>query len=87
MKITITGRHLGVTEAMKAYARGKVEKLERYFDRPTGAHVTMDVEHDSHQVEIVLDLVRNAKLTSRSGSPPTAIPARSFTAPCSRTGT
>jgi ribosome hibernation promoting factor len=69
VKITITGRHLGVTEAMKAYARGKVEKLERYFDRPTGAHVTMDVDHDRHQVEIVLDLVRGTRLVGKAEAP------------------
>jgi putative sigma-54 modulation protein len=69
VKISITGRHLGVTESMKTYAREKVEKLGRYFDRPTRAHVTMDVERETHRVEIVLDLVRGTSLVGKAEAP------------------
>lgn len=33
MRITITAKHVKVTDSMKDYAREKLEKLERYFDR------------------------------------------------------
>ncbi|MFM8979091.1 MAG: ribosome hibernation-promoting factor, HPF/YfiA family [Planctomycetia bacterium] len=69
MQITITGRHLGVTEAMKAYARTKVEKLLRFFDRTTQAAVTMDVQHQDHEVEIVLDVARGARLVGKASAP------------------
>ncbi len=54
MKILITGRQVGVTEAMKTYARTKAEKLEHYWDRATSCRVTMDIVHDAHVVEMVL---------------------------------
>jgi putative sigma-54 modulation protein len=69
VQIHITGRHLGVTEAMKAYARAKVEKLLRFFDRTTSASVTMDVTHADHEVEIVLDLPRNHRLIGKASAP------------------
>ncbi len=69
MQITITGRHLGVTEAMKSYALAKVEKLLRFFDRTTSAVVTMDIEHAEHEVEIVLDLVRGTRLVGKAAAP------------------
>lgn len=69
MQITITGRHLGVTEAMKAYARTKVEKLLRFSGRTTQAVVTMDVQHQDHEVEIVLDVPRGARLVGKAAAP------------------
>ena len=69
LKIAITGRHLGVTDSMRSYAREKVEKLERYFDRATQARVTMDVDHDTHRVEIVLDVVRGVSLVGKAEAP------------------
>jgi putative sigma-54 modulation protein len=69
LKIVITGRHLGVTESMKAYARDKVEKLRKYFDRATRARVTMDIDHEEHGVEIVLDVVRGQSLVGKAEAP------------------
>lgn len=69
VQITITGRHLGVTEAMKSYAHAKVEKLLRFFDRTTSATVTMDIEHAEHEVEIVFDVVRGTRLVSKASAP------------------
>jgi putative sigma-54 modulation protein len=69
VQILITGRHLGVTDAMKAYAREKVAKLERFFDRATSARVTMDVQHDSHVVEMQVDLVRGMSAVGKVEAP------------------
>ena len=55
MRIQITGRHVGVTEAMKDYAREKVEKLERLYGRMTGVEVTMEGGTDRKVVEMVAD--------------------------------
>lgn len=66
MKIVIAGRHADVTDSMKAYAREKVEKLRKYFDRATLARVTLDVEHTAHQVEIVFDVPRGGSLVGKA---------------------
>ena len=71
MKIVITGRNVAVTDSMKAYAKEKVDKLTRYYDRATAAHVTMDVDHDTHQVEMVFDVPRGVRLVGKAEAPAT----------------
>ena len=69
MKILITGRHVGVTDPMKDYARAKAEKLGRYFDRATSCRVTMDVDHLEHLVEMVLEVNRGVTLVGKAEAP------------------
>ncbi len=69
MKIVITGRNVGVTDSMKAYAKEKIEKLRKYYDRATMALVTMDVERDTHQVEMVFDVPRGVRLVGKAEAP------------------
>ncbi len=69
MKILITGRHVGVTESMKDYARAKAEKLVRFFDRSTSCRVTMDVDHLDQQVEMVLEVSRGVRLVGKASAP------------------
>ena len=69
MQITITGRHLGVTEAMKDYARAKVEKLLRLAGRGPSAAIRMDVGHGEHEVEIVLEVPHGAPLVGKAAAP------------------
>jgi putative sigma-54 modulation protein len=54
MQVNITFRHLEPTAALKAYAREKVEHIQRYIDRPTDAHVVLYVENLEHKVDINL---------------------------------
>ncbi len=69
MRIQITGRHVGVTEAMKDYAREKIAKLERLYDRMTGVEVTMEGGSDRKVVEIVADVGRGLRLVGKAESP------------------
>jgi putative sigma-54 modulation protein len=69
LNIVITGRHVGITESMKDYAKEKVEKLRKYFDRVTHARVTMDIAHDTHQVEFLLDVTRGVSLVGKAEAP------------------
>lgn len=52
--IAVTGRHVHVTEAMKAYAKDKLEKLDRFGDRIIDILVTMDIQKLEHKVDMVL---------------------------------
>lgn len=53
MDLSVTGRHVDVTPAMKDYAREKVKKCEKFRPEITSAHVVMDVEKKfRHKVEI-----------------------------------
>ncbi len=54
MQVNITFRHLESTEALKAYAREKVEHIQRYIDRPSEAHVVLYVDNLEHHADINL---------------------------------
>jgi len=69
LRIMISGRHVGVTDSMKIYARAKVEKLLRYWDRATSCRVTMDVDNLEHQVEMLLEVNRGITLVGKAEAP------------------
>jgi putative sigma-54 modulation protein len=52
--LTVIGRHVEVTDAMKQYARDKVSKIERLHGRVLEVVVTMDVVKLEHRVDIVM---------------------------------
>jgi len=54
MQVNITFRHLESTEALKAYAREKIEHIQRYIDRPSEAHVVLYVDNLEHHADINL---------------------------------
>lgn len=55
LPITVTGRHVSVTEAMRDYAQRKVENLHLDYPRIIDAKVILDVENKERQkAEIVL---------------------------------
>lgn len=56
MQIEITGHHVEVTPALRAYVSEKVERLERHFDNLIGAHVVLWLEKLEHRVEATLSV-------------------------------
>ena len=60
MIVTISGRHMEVTEALKAYAEQKAGKLSKYYDRIQEIEVIMDASKDSTRVEIIVNAEHNA---------------------------
>lgn len=52
--IMVTGRHVHVTDAMKAYAVEKLSKLDRFADRIIDIAVTMDIQKLEHRVDIIM---------------------------------
>jgi len=60
MEMTITGRHLDVTDAIREYAQGKVAKLPRYYDRVTAIELIADrTDHNQHfEVELIVKVER-----------------------------
>lgn len=52
MQLTVTGRHVSVTEAMKEHAREKLGHAMRERPHINEIHVTMDVEKYRHRVEL-----------------------------------
>lgn len=54
MKIHITGRHIRLTKALRAYIEKKLPKTQKYIKRIVWAQVLISVEKRYHQCEIVL---------------------------------
>jgi putative sigma-54 modulation protein len=52
--ISVTGRHLHVTDAMKAYAHEKLSKIERMGDRIIDINVIMDIQKLDQKVDITM---------------------------------
>lgn len=54
MRITITGRNIELTEAIKAAVEKKIGHLDRYFTADTECRVTLSVQKDAQKVEITI---------------------------------
>ncbi|MCF8011488.1 MAG: ribosome-associated translation inhibitor RaiA [Clostridiales bacterium] len=54
MQVVVRGRNVELTNALKEYAEKRVRKLEKFFDNLGDAQVAMNVENQSHKVEITI---------------------------------
>lgn len=54
--LTINGRNVLVTDAMKNYVMEKLSKLEKYDTRIIDIAVTMDIQRFQHQCDIIVKL-------------------------------
>jgi len=60
LNLTITGKHIKVTEALKKYARDKTSKLPKYYDSVNQIQVVIDGnEHHNINVEIIVRAEHN----------------------------
>lgn len=58
MNIDVTGRHLDVTPALRAYVENKFERLERHFDHVGNTHVILSVEKLTQKAEATVPITR-----------------------------
>ena len=61
MLVSVTGRHVEVTEAMKQHVEDKIGKLKRHFDHVTDVHVILTVEKLEQKAEATVQ-ISGAKL-------------------------
>lgn len=54
MQLNITFRHVEPSEALKAYAVEKVDRLKKYFDGLVEGHVILSLEKIRHTAEVTL---------------------------------
>ncbi len=54
MELTITGKHLEITPAIRQYIESKISKVEKIFQPVLDVHVIISVAKYLHVVEIVL---------------------------------
>ncbi|MCE2983371.1 MAG: ribosome-associated translation inhibitor RaiA, partial [Parachlamydia sp.] len=63
--ISVTGRHVQVTDSMKDYAIEKVSKIERFMNRIIDVNIIMDIQKLDHRAEIILK-AGHTKITSQA---------------------
>lgn len=51
MQVTVTGRHLDITPAIRGYATQKADRLPRFFDRVQAVDFIME-KRESHRSEV-----------------------------------
>ncbi len=56
MQITVSGRNVELTDALRDHIEEKVGKLQRYFDFPLRPQVVLTVQKDTQRVEITIPL-------------------------------
>ena len=59
MNLTVTGHHVDVTESMRNYVKGKMDRLQRHSARPVGIQVTLTVEKERRKAEATVDVAGN----------------------------
>ncbi|MAI66611.1 MAG: ribosome-associated translation inhibitor RaiA [Phycisphaerales bacterium] len=66
MQINITSKQLDMTPTIKEYARGKSEKLTRFYDRIE--QIDMKIEKTTHGfiVELISDVEHHDNIVSKS---------------------
>jgi len=66
--ITVTGRNVLVTDAMKNYAISKISKIERFTHRIIEVNVIMDIQKLDHRVDIIAKMDNNRIKSSASST-------------------
>jgi len=56
MQVSITGHHVEVTEALKAYVEEKISKIKRHFDNVVDVHVILTVEKLQQKAEAAVQV-------------------------------
>jgi putative sigma-54 modulation protein len=69
MVVTVNGKNIEVTDALREYAEKKVSKIAKFFEKsPRGAQVTLSTERGKHVVDITIQvdglLLRGEEKTS-----------------------
>jgi putative sigma-54 modulation protein len=65
MDITVTGRHVDVTPAIKEYAAKKIEHIGIDFPRILSAHFIVDVEKFRHIAELIITCGNHITIEAR----------------------
>jgi ribosome hibernation promoting factor len=56
MQLSVTGHHIDVTDALRAYVVNKIEKIERHFDLVSDVHCILKVEKLRHTAEATVNV-------------------------------
>lgn len=61
MQVTVSGRHMGVSDDVRQHCVAKAERLHRFYDRIQSIEMILDGHDGEHSAEVIVHL---------DGSPP-----------------
>lgn len=68
MQISVTGRHVEITDAIRDHTHGKIEHALAEFPRVESVHVILSVEKYRHLAEIVIQAASHVRVDAREES-------------------
>lgn len=68
MQVSITGRHVTVTDNIKAHLNEKLERSIGVFPRVESVHVVLDVEKHNNISEIIVQAADHIRITATEKS-------------------
>ena len=84
MQFAVTFRHMEPTEALKAYARERMERVRKYLPDPISCHVVLSTERHNHRIDVTAEMRRGGGTPpsrSQASSPPASTPFRLHPSP------
>ena len=68
MQFSVTFRHMEATEALKDYAKEKVQRIKKYFPDPIAVHVVMSTERYNHRADVNVQLHNGLKIAGHEAT-------------------
>lgn len=56
MQFAVVFRHMEPTEALKAYAKERMERVRKYLPDPIACHVVLSTERHNHRIDVTFQL-------------------------------
>jgi putative sigma-54 modulation protein len=56
MQFAVTFRHMEPTDALKAYAKERMERVRKYLPDPIACHVVLSTERHNHRIDVAFQL-------------------------------
>ena len=56
MQFAVTFRHMEPTEALKSYAKERMERVRKYLPDPISCHVVLAAERHNHRIDVTFQL-------------------------------
>jgi len=63
MQFAVTFRHMEPTEALKSYARERMERVRKYLPDPISCHVVLSTERHNHRIDVTFHLHNGLSVT------------------------
>lgn len=64
MQVKVTGRHVDITENIKAHIDEKIERCLSMFPRIESIHVILDLESRLHVAEVLIQAANHIRVTA-----------------------